>query len=506
MEQMEQLPFYRGGICRIIAKKQKAIFREMRDNTMQDPIYDQGSRLIFHVDVNSAFLSWSALKALEEDPSGMDLRTIPSAVGGDVKLRKGVITAKSIPAKEYGIRTGEPVVTALQKCPGLVLVRGDFQTYRMYSKKLIELLKNYSDKLEQVSIDEAYLDMTDAMNEMIKAEKPASGIETVISDQENGIQDDVSMEQTEHLREVRKNEKEIISLAERLKREVREKLGFTVNVGISTNKLLAKMASDREKPDKVHTIFPWEIPDKLWPLPVGELYGCGHATASRLQEMGVRTIGDLALLGRMLLISQLGDSLGAYIYAASMGLGSDEVRTSREDAKSVSNEWTTSVDVDASNFTAEAIPLLHVLAGSVAERLIKDGVYASTIGVVVKTDTFARKSRQTRLRESTNDESLIYQTAEQLLTQLCFGDHGSSGLFDQGAGLRLIGVKAEHLDKGEYRQISLFDYSKSLEEERRRKKKEESLQAMIEKIQLRYGQEAVHLGTGKERDMERGSK
>ena len=122
-------------------------------------------RTIFHVDVNSAFLSWSALKRLEEDPDAVDLRTIPSGVGGDVKTRHGIITAKSIPAKKYGVQTGEPVVKALQKCPQLVLVPPDFETYRKYSHALMEILSRYSPLLQQVSIDEAYLDVTERVSE-----------------------------------------------------------------------------------------------------------------------------------------------------------------------------------------------------------------------------------------------------------------------------------------------------------------------------------------------------
>ena len=126
-------------------------------------------RIIFHIDVNSAFLSWSALKQLEEQPGSVDLRTIPSAVGGDVLTRHGIITAKSIPAKKYGIKTGEPVVKALQKCPELVLVRSDFETYRRCSKAFIALLRSYTGQVEQVSIDEAFVDVTDLLPKGEKA-------------------------------------------------------------------------------------------------------------------------------------------------------------------------------------------------------------------------------------------------------------------------------------------------------------------------------------------------
>ena len=224
-------------------------------------------KIIFHVDVNSAFLSWSAVKRLKDDPSALDLRTVPSAVGGDVKTRHGVITAKSIPAKRFGITTGEPVMTALRKCPDLILIPSDFQTYRQYSKAFIRILKQHSGLVEQVYIDEAFADMT-------------------------GVPDPLAE-------------------AAALRAEIREKLQFTVNVGISENKLLAKMASDFEKPDRTHTLWPSEIPEKLWPLPIRELFGCGAATAARLNSFGIRTIGDAAGTDLKVLQAILGEKGGA---------------------------------------------------------------------------------------------------------------------------------------------------------------------------------------------------
>ena len=229
-------------------------------------------RTIFHVDVNSAFLSWSALKKLRDDPGSVDLRTIPSAVGGDVKTRHGIITAKSIPAKRYGIQTAEPVVKALQKCPQLVLVPPDFQTYHAYSRALMDILAQYSSLLQQMSIDEAYLDMSDRI---------APG------------------------------DREAAKMwARRIREQVKRELGFTVNVGISTNKLLAKMASDFEKPDRTHTLYPDEVPSKMWPLPIDSLHGCGKSTAQKLQLVGINTIGEAAASDPLLLQSILGQKSG----------------------------------------------------------------------------------------------------------------------------------------------------------------------------------------------------
>ena len=211
-------------------------------------------RLVFHVDVNSAYLSWeSARRVAAGEP---DLRTIPAAIGGDPEKRTGVILAKSIPAKKLGIRTGEPVGMALRKCPNLVLARPDFRLYESCSKAFMDICRKYAPAVEKYSIDECFLDMTGTGNLYPNP----------------------------------------VELAHRIKDEIRDTLGFTVNVGIGNNKLLAKMASEFEKPDKVHTLFLEEVPTKLWPLPVWELFTVGHATAEKLKKARITTIGALAHL------------------------------------------------------------------------------------------------------------------------------------------------------------------------------------------------------------------
>ena len=357
------------------------------------------TRTIFHVDVNSAFLSWTAVKRLEEDPGALDLRTVPSAVGGDVRTRRGVITAKSIPAKAFGVRTGEPVVKALQKCPGLILVPSDFATYRRYSRAFIEILRKYAPVVEQVSIDEAFCDMT--------------GTE---GDFPEGFP---------------------LSAAELIKNEIRDTLGFTVNVGISENRLLAKMASDFKKPDRIHTLWPSEIPEKMWPLPVRELYGCGAATAEKLTGMGIHTIGDAAGTDREVLISLVGESAGNYLWRSANGINDTPVTEEEQKAKSYSNETTTPVDIDEGNVETDGIRILMGLSEKVAGRLKKDGVRAFTITVSVKTGEFRRHSRQTRLTEATDRAEVIFETAEKLFRELC---QGEMGLFAAGQSLRLIGV------------------------------------------------------------------
>ena len=211
-------------------------------------------RIVYHIDVNSAFLSWEAVYRLHHKGGVLDLREIPSAVGGDMEMRHGIILAKSIPAKKYKVTTGETILEAQRKCPNLVLVPPNYNLYEKCSRAFMEILREYSDLVEQYSIDEAFLDMSSSYHLFGTPEETA----------------------------------------EQIKDRIREELGFTVNVGISTNKLLAKMASDFQKPDRVHTLFPDEIPEKMWPLPIRNLLFLGKASEQKLLNQGIRTIGDLA--------------------------------------------------------------------------------------------------------------------------------------------------------------------------------------------------------------------
>ena len=416
-------------------------------------------RIIFHIDVNSAFLSWSALKALEDNPGSVDLRTIPSAVGGDIKTRHGVITAKSIPAKAYGVETGEPVVKALAKCPQLVLVRSDFEAYRRYSAQFISLLKEYTPLVQQASIDEAYLDATDLKDAFPEEEDPFP-----------------------------------ICAAKKIKNSVRERLGFTVNVGISTNRFLAKMASDFQKPDKIHTLYPEEIEEKLWPLPIRDLYGCGAASAVKLQMIGIHTIGDAAHAPLSLLQSQLGNKMGAYILDRANGRADDRIVTMQREAKSYSNEITTSEDISASNYRTSMPPLLKKLCEKVAGRLQKDEVWGSTVSVQVKTGSFQRHSRQRTLPASTNDGAELYKTCESLMDELLLSEHG---LFAQGEVIRLVGVGVSGLDKGEFRQLDLFQWAaenRQRQVEIEKQERNSRMDEVVAKVQKRYGADVLRKG------------
>ena len=423
----------------------------------------QDNRIIFHIDVNSAFLSWSAVKRLSEDPNAPDLRLIPSAVGGDVKTRHGVITAKSIPAKKIGVKTGEPVMRALEKCPELVLIPSDFTTYRKYSNAFMKILKKYCPAVEKASIDEAYLDMT-GLEGRFQKELNAGGTFPRCA-------------------------------AEVIKNEIRDTLGFTVNVGISSNKLLAKMASDFTKPDKIHTLYPEEVPEKLWPLPIGELYGCGPKTAERLTGLGLKTIGDAAKADPDLLISILGDKAGSYIHRAANGLSRSEVVITREKAKSYSNETTTPEDITLENFDSACVPTIKKLSGRVAERLQRDRVRGSTVFISVKTALFMRHSRQMRIDNPTNDAGRITESALLLASELLMPP---SGLFAHGEAIRLVGVGVTTLTESTFDQLDLFSWAEEKKKNdaaaQKKKARDDKLTGMMQKINDKYGSGAISRG------------
>ena len=398
-------------------------------------------KTIFHVDVNSAFLSWSALRQLEEEPGSVDLRTIPSAVGGDVQTRHGVITAKSIPAKKYGIQTGEPVVKALQKCPHLVLVRSDFETYRRYSHALMDLLAQYTPLLQQMSIDEAFLDLT----------------ERIGPDNREGA----------------------LALAQEIRDRVREELGFTVNVGISSNKLLAKMASDFQKPDRTHTLYPEEVPAKMWPLPINSLFGCGKHTAQKLQLIGINTIGDAASADPGLLQSVLGQKTGIYIHKSANGISRSKVTPEREQAKSVSNERTLSRDIDRDNYQTDGLPVIRTLSQKVAGRLQKSSLVGQTVTFQVKSSEFNRYSRQTMLSDMTDRAEDIEKAALYLADRLL---NGPDGLFEDGISIRLIGVGVSRLSEKQMMQMDLFQWADQNEEEEKKRREEQKLREKEEEL------------------------
>lgn len=386
-------------------------------------------RIIFHVDVNSAFLSWEAVYRKEILGEILDLRTIPSAVGGDISKRHGIILAKSTPAKQYNIQTGEPIHHALQKCPGLVLVPPNHTLYEQSSRSLLNLLYQYTPDIEPFSIDEAFLDMTGAC---IGYDSP---------------------EDVAHI----------------IKDTVKNKLGFTVNIGISTNKLLAKMASDFKKPDLVHTLFVEEIPLKMWPLPLEELFFVGRATSKTLHGLGLKTIGDIANTDVNILKAHIGNKHGQVIHNFAHGIDEDSVDSAVSPNKGYGNSTTLSQDV--TDYKTANLILLS-LSETVAARLRADDVKCSCITVEVTDYDFNHQSHQTTILSATNTTNAIYETACKLLEE-----------FWNGSPLRLLGVRATKLSTEDYTQMNLFDMVKN--------EKLEKLDKALDSIRDRFGNDSV---------------
>ncbi len=389
-------------------------------------------RLIFHVDVNSAYLSWEAVHQLKSGAS-TDIRTIPSIIGGDTSLRKGVVLAKSLPAKRFGIHTGEPVTDALTKCPSLQNFRPNFSLYHKYSKAFIAILKKYAPVVEQVSIDEAYLDM--------------SGLHYFYSTP--------------------------LEAAEKIQTDIRETLGFTVNIGVSSNKLLAKMASDFEKPDKIHTLFPAEIEEKMWHLPVRALFFTGKAAAQKLNQLGIYTIGDLAKSDPDFLKAHL-NSQGVTLWNYANGRDDSPIKESPDAPKGYGNSTTLSKDLTS---LSEAKPVLLELCETVTKRLREDQVYAQVIEVELKDNRFRRKSHQTVLDYSTNTTDDFYQISVKLFKELW-----------DGTPLRLLGVRGGKLTHDKIEQIQLFTEAAFSHEKREKMSK---LDAALDSIQKKHGKNSV---------------
>lgn len=359
--------------------------------------------VIFHIDVNSAFLSWEAVYRLAHRGGNLDLREVASAVGGDMSMRHGIILAKSIPAKKYGIQTGETILEAQRKCPNLILVPPNYGLYEKCSAAFMNILREYSDVVEQYSIDEAFIDMTTTCHLF-------------------GTPGEA---------------------AEQIKNRIKNELGFTVNIGISRNKLLAKMASDFKKPDRVHTLYPEEIQEKMWPLPVSDLFFVGRATTKKLFSMGIRTIGELAEAEPKWLKSML-KKQGEIIWGFANGIDFSPVMASPAANKGYGNSTTTPYNVV--NVT-DANKVLLALAETVGNRLRADEVQIEVIAVGIRYSDLSYVSHQKKLLSSTNLTAEIYKGACELFLDLWNGNP-----------IRHLGIHTSKVQDEDFtRQLSMFD-------------------------------------------------
>ena len=393
-------------------------------------------RIIFHIDVNSAYLSWSAIDLLQANPDSVDIRTIPAIIGGNRKTRHGIVLAKSLSAKNtYHIHTAEPVANALKKCPTLTIIPPDHDSYSRHSKQFVCFLRSLTSEIEQVSVDECYLDYTTIASRFSSPEEGAAYIRNYIYSH----------------------------------------FGFTVNVGISSNKVLAKMASDFEKPNKTHTLFPDEIQKKMWPLPISSLFMAGHASVAVLQKLDIHTIGDLARMDPAILNLHL-KSHGKMLWEYANGIDNSSIESEPSQAKGIGNSTTLSSDALTEE---DARKVLLSLCESVGQRLRSSHQLAGQVCTEIRYSDFRNVSHQMPLAVPTASPDLLLESAVSL-----FGE-----LWD-GTPIRLLGVRTSKLvPEDEPVQLSLFDYAAS------RSEKQQKLDAALDDIRAKYGKDAVKRGS-----------
>lgn len=382
---------------------------------------------ILHIDVNNAFLSWTAVDMLKQG-SEIDIREIPAIIGGDESKRSGIVLAKSMKAKECGIRTAETIYQARLKCPNLKIFKSNFKIYRQYSDALYNLLLQYTDKIERFSIDECFLDMTNYL-----------------------------MKDT------------LLNKAKEISKRVKEELGFTVNIGVSNNKLLAKMASDFTKPDKIHTLYPKEIAQKMWPLPISELFMLGKKTVPKLYNLQIKTIGDLAKADRKMLEKKFGKH-GIMMWEYANGIDNSEVKYEKENPKGIGNSITLPQDISNIKKLEE---ILLALTEQVTYRLRRYQLLANTVNVQLRTNDFQDTSHQGKLLVATSTTKEIYQKAKELLEQM----------YKKEMVIRLIGVRVDNLIEKEEQQLSLFQDKEN--------EKQEKLDKTIDELKEKYGYNSI---------------
>lgn len=392
------------------------------------------ARTIFHIDVNSAYLSWEAVYQLQMGAS-LDLRTVPAVVGGDIKKRRGIVLAKSIPAKAFKIQTGEALAVALEKCPSLYVVKPTYGLYIKCHNEMLAIFKEYTQNIKIFSIDECFLDVTDALPRF---------------------------------------NNDPVHLATLIKNRIKTELGFTVNVGISLNKLLAKVASDFQKPDQVHTLYPHEMSEKMWPLPVEDLFMVGRATKPKLNAIGIFTIGDLATFDRTLL-SVLLKKHGDLIWKYANGLEDSLIMTDDpHTAKGIGNSTTIPYDVDDRD-TAKMY--LLALSEMVGMRLRDHGATCGLVAVSLKNNAFESNSRQHKIGYYTDHTNDIFQEALKLFDEL----------WDGTTPLRHLGVRVTDFNDASGYQLSFFDARDPVALHK--------LDTTIDDLRLRFGNASIFRGS-----------
>lgn len=391
-----------------------------------------GKRIILHIDVNNAFLSWMAIDRLNKGEK-IDIRNRYAVIGGDEESRRGVVLAKSNLCKSRGVVTGESLYNARRKCPYLEVYKGNFEVYRKYSNFMYQYLTQYTNIIERYSIDECFLDYTYSVN--------------LFGDP--------------------------VKIAYKIKDDIKTKFGFTVNVGIGNNKLQAKMASDFTKPDKVHTLFFEEVKTKMWPLPIEDLFMLGKSSSSKLREMGIKTIGEIANSDINFLIKNF-KSHGKLMWEFANGIDDSEVSFIEHDPKSISNSTVLPFNYSKRD---ELLKVLRILAMDVGKKLRTNGMYAKNVGIWIKYSNFVRVSKQMNLENVIHTDNDIYNYSVILFDKL----------WNKEDTIRGLCVSVGNLRNKNTEQLSLFD----MDNTKKSNKNEEKLQKVLDDIRNKYGSDKI---------------
>lgn len=384
-------------------------------------------RIIMHIDVNNAFLSWTAVDLLKKGHN--DIRNEYAVIGGDESKRRGIVLAKSTPAKKRGVKTAETLYTARKKCPYLNVYPPNRELYDKMSQSLFKLLRKYTSDIEIVSVDECFLDYGKVKN--------------IYGDE--------------------------LEFARKLKDKIYNTFGFTVNIGIANNKLCAKMASDFSKPNKIHTLYEYEVKTKMWPLPIDDLYGIGKKSSEKLKNLKINTIEDLAKVDKKLLYPYFKNQT-EYIINIANGVDKSPVISEISDPKCISSTYTLMYDyVDINEINKE----LRRISNNLGIDLRSQNKYTGTIAIIIKDMYFKTTTHQEKLKNSTNSSDIIFEISKKL-----FKEH-----WDE-TPVRLIGIRLDSLTTNNDYQISLFE---NIEE----KENNEKLDKTIDLLKQKYGDKII---------------
>lgn len=386
-------------------------------------------RIIFHIDVNNAFLSWTAILLLKQGYK-TDIRTLPSIIGGDESKRHGIVLAKSPIAKKYGIKTAETLYEARKKCPSIQIYPPTHEWYYEISKQFHEYLKKFTPNTLKYSVDEAFMDMT--------------GMDYIYED--------------------------YVKLAYDIKEDIKRRFGFTVNVGIANNMLCAKMASDFEKPDKVHTLFEDEVKKKMWPLPIEDLFMVGKKTSSKLRELGIDTIGKLATQ-ELSYLNKYFKNQAQFLLDSANGIDESKVEKAISKTESISTTETLVKDVSDKEELEE---ILFRQTDDVARQLRRREKYCNVVAIIYKNSNFKSYSKQIKLDNATNNTNEIYKVVLHLL-DISFREEP----------IRLIGVRLSDFCKEKVQQVSLFD------REEKEDTSDDNFQKVVDSLNNRFGNNSV---------------